>query len=212
MSNRFLEALNAQAAAAPQSNGNEAFTAIFDHVVADIEKTAQANNWDLSAVSEDDLAEVIAEEMMKVAGLQQQQAPAMQKHAGAALVTDEQVSAADYLGRVQAAAMADELLLMQKHAEVNAWGPDTIEELAVANANDILVQLDLLDGRNPEHIPVIAEVNGREKVASVLATYPLTEEIDEAIAERTLFHLQNGGWPVEKIAQVLIELSKQEQG
>lgn len=212
MSNRFLEALNAQAAAfAQQDNGDEVFTALFDHVVQDIEKTAQARNWDLSAVSDDDLADVIADEMAKLAGQLPQQ-DGHQKHAGAALVTDEQVSAADYLGRVQAAAMADELLLMQKHAEVSAWGPDTIEELAVANANDILVQLDLLDGRNADHIPVIAEVNGREKVASVLATYPITEEIDEAIAERTMFHLQNGGWPVEKIAQVLIDLAYQDRG
>ncbi len=204
MSNRFLDVLNAQAAqaAAPaaQQQPNEVFTAIFDHVVADIEKTAQANGWDLQQISDDDLAAVIADEMAKVAGADN---TGMQKHAGAALVTDEQVSAADYLGRVQAAAMADELMLMQKQAEVAGWDAETIEGLAVANANDILVQLNLLDGRNQEHIPVIAEVNGREKVASVLATYPISEEIDEAIVERTLFHLQNGGWPVEKIAQAL---------
>lgn len=202
MSNRFLDVLNAQAEqAAPAQQQGDVFTALFDHVVADIEKTAQANNWDLQQISDDDLAAVIADEMSKLAGVDGNDG--MQKHAGAAFVSDEQVSAADYLGRVQAAAMADELLYMQKQAEVNGWGPDTIEELAVANANDILVQLNLLDGRNQDHIPVIAEVNGREKVASVLSTYPISEEIDEAIAERTLFHLQNGGWPVEKIAQML---------
>lgn len=168
----------------------------------ELEKVAAANGYDLSQLSNEDIAELLAQQTYgDDAG--------MDKHAGAHFASDEQVAVADYLGRVQAQAMADEMLGMQKQAELDSLTPGDIDALAQQHATDILVALNQLDPNNPAHYDAIVESESREKVASVLSGYDLPAEVAEAFEIRTRQHLDAAGWDVEKIAYVLQHLAEQ---
>ncbi len=204
MSNSFVDQLLASGtdhAELEKIAGPEAL-----NVLEELEKTAAAEGIDLSAFSDDQIVEMIRESMGMEAGEAVAQAPGgeegVEKVASApghdlpAGVDMEKVAAADYLGRVQAHAMAEELAGiwggegMDKVASVEDITEDEFNQLAAMNANDILEQLGALEG------DTLAQTEGREKVASL----SFDEELTDLIGNRTAELLDAAGWDVDAIA------------
>ena len=171
------------------------------HILGELEKEAAAQGIDLSQYSDDDIAELILETMggyedegsVKVASAYEQ---------GPDLPYDvdmEKVAAAEFLGRVQAHAMAEEFagifgMEFEKQASVHDIDEAQFEELAALHANDILEAIGALE--NPQDI---AEAEGREKVASI----PMDDELNELIGARSAEMLDEAGWDVDAIAGIL---------
>jgi len=178
--------------------GDEKLQQILAASLDELEKTAAAGGYDLSSLSDDDIAEMVAE-------IAQQQHGVGGADGAGDSAFDEQVKVAEYLGRVQAQAYADEILSIQKQASAIELDPSQVDQLAQMNAMDILVTLNQLDPRTDG--AAIQESNGREKVASVLLNENIAPVTMEAIEVRTMEHLQAAGWDVEKIAFALTQLA-----
>jgi|SaaInlV_165m_DNA_3_1040750.scaffolds.fasta_scaffold08506_5 hypothetical protein len=183
------------------------------NVLEELEKTAAAEGIDLGQFTDDQIVEMIRQTMGEEVGEQVAAAPGgeegVEKVASApgndlpAGVDMEKVAAADYLGRVQAHAMAEELAGiwgqgddgMDKVASVEDITEDEFNQLAAMNANDILEQLGALEGDTLE------QTEGREKVASL----SFDEELTDLLGNRTAELLDAAGWDVDAIAAAFDE-------
>jgi len=184
------------------------------NVLEELEKTAAAEGIDLGQFTDDQIVEMIRQTMGEEVGEQVAAAPGTEEegvekvasapgHDLPAGVDMEKVAAADYLGRVQAHAMAEELAGiwgqgeegMDKVAGIEDITEDDFNRLAAMNANDILEQLGALEGETLE------QTEGREKVASL----SFDEELTDLLGNRTAELLDAAGWDVDAIAAAFEE-------
>jgi len=167
-------------------------------VLNELEKTASDEGIDLGQFSDEQIVELIQEAMMgEYEGVEKvASAPGHEDYDAPHGVDMEKIAAADYLGRVQAHAMADELAGLwgfEKTAGVEDLDEDEFEQLATMNANDVLHAIGALDGGDAD------AVDGREKVASI----NFDEQLSELIGQRTAELLDGAGWDVDAIAGAL---------
>ncbi len=167
-------------------------------LLGELEKMANAEGIDLSQFSDDEIAalmiDVISggeEGVAKVASAEEQ-------YAEDQYVGDDVAAQGFEFGRAQARGFFEELNELQKVASYGDFTPEVMDELAVCHANDILVQLNQLTDES-----IIEEVNGREKVANLLSSMEVPDEVDQYITARTEQLLDEAGWDVEKIAALL---------
>lgn len=181
-------------AAAPADTEKTAEALLLDELV----KIAAADGVKLDQLDDNDIAEILAGAM----GQLQTAAPEAEKTAGAdpeptdAQPSDEdqaKLAEADFLGRVMAHALFDEMGEIQASSEKTASAVDpefeqAFEAMAVHTANDILAQVGV-------------DVGEHTKTA---APYTVEDpQLETAIIERAGELLTEAGWNVEAIAAAL---------
>jgi len=183
-------------AAAQPAQEKTAEAALLDELV----KVAEAEGVDLNQLDDNDIAEILAG-AMQAAG--QEAAPAektasAEEGEGLSDADSAKLQEADFLGRVMAHAMFDEMASIQNSgAEKTASAEEqeflqAFEVMAAYKANEILAALG------------VEEAGEQVKTA---APYEVTDpQLETAIIERAGELLDSAGWDVDAIASALEKL------
>ena len=178
------------AAAQPQEKTAEA--ALLDELV----KVAEAEGVDLNQLDDNDIAEILAGAMQAAAPAEK--TASVEESEGLSDADSAKLQEADFLGRVMAHAMFDEMASIQNSgAEKTASAEEqeflqAFEVMAAYKANEILAALG------------VEEAGEQVKTA---APYQVTDpQLETAIIERAGELLDSAGWDVDAIASALEKL------
>jgi hypothetical protein len=173
--------------ASAQSQEKTAEAALLDELI----KVAEAEGVDLNQLDDNDIAEILAGAMGAVG-------QGAEKTASAEELSDEdnaKLQEADFLGRVMAHAMFDEMSSIQGgEVEKTASAEETeflqaFEAMSVYKANEILAALGVEEAG--EHV-------------KTAAPYQIDDpQLETAVIERAGELLDEAGWDVDAIAQAL---------
>ena len=179
-------------AAAQPAQEKTAEAALLDELV----KVAEAEGVDLNQLDDNDIAEILAGAMQAAAPAEK--TASAEESEGLSDADSAKLQEADFLGRVMAHAMFDEMASIQNSgAEKTASAEEqeflqAFEVMAAYKANEILAALG------------VEEAGEQVKTA---APYQVTDpQLETAIIERAGELLDSAGWDVDAIASALEKL------
>ena len=176
----------------------------------ELEKVAASEGIDLNTLTNDEIAELIAQAISEdgedIAQAEYGYDGEKVAQAGGYApegVTMEKVAEAEYLGRVMGLshlATIEEAMGVEKTAGISDITEEQFYELVAMNTNDILHAVGALE--QEKHAAALYDVTARDKVASLA----LDDELRLEIGAATEQALVEGGWDAEVVAGAYVEL------